>query len=162
VTTSLLTSKAQITRLPHRCNFLRTEALLVPKDTRWDRNLPVAPDREGLIGHAGAVLLRKLADDPVTGGAAPGTASPGRGQRSTCAYAPVSNLSRGALPTSYSHACYADESAMPGIARERDLVVRRTSRIAEGSLLGFTEYLRPDCISNCEPEHIVPAAPYSE
>ena len=32
------------------------------KDTRWDRNLSVAPDAEGLIGHAGAVLLRKLAD----------------------------------------------------------------------------------------------------
>ena len=30
------------------------------KDTRWDRNLSVAPDAEGLIGHAGVVLLRKL------------------------------------------------------------------------------------------------------
>jgi hypothetical protein len=34
----------------------------VPKDTRWDRNLSVAPNGEGLISHAGAVLLRKLAD----------------------------------------------------------------------------------------------------
>ena len=32
------------------------------KDTRWDRNLSVASGRDGLIGHAGAVLLRKLAD----------------------------------------------------------------------------------------------------
>jgi len=32
------------------------------KDTRWDRNLSVASGAEGLIGHAGAVLLRKLAD----------------------------------------------------------------------------------------------------
>ena len=32
------------------------------KDTRWDQNLSVAADAEGLIGHAGAVLLRKLAD----------------------------------------------------------------------------------------------------
>jgi Transposase DDE domain group 1 len=32
------------------------------KDTRWDRNLSVTADAEGLIGHAGAVLLRKLAD----------------------------------------------------------------------------------------------------
>src|SRR6516162_11621386 len=32
------------------------------KDTRWDRNLSVARDADGLIGHAGAVLLRKLAD----------------------------------------------------------------------------------------------------
>ena len=34
----------------------------MPKDTRWDRNLSVTCDGEGLIGHAGAVLLRKLAD----------------------------------------------------------------------------------------------------
>ena len=32
------------------------------KDTRWDQNLSVAPDACGLVGHAGAVLLRKLAD----------------------------------------------------------------------------------------------------
>src|SRR5882757_2700075 len=32
------------------------------KDTRWDRNLSVAPAADGLVGHAGAVLLRKLAD----------------------------------------------------------------------------------------------------
>lgn len=32
------------------------------KDTRWDRNLSVTSDADGLIGHAGAVLLRKLAD----------------------------------------------------------------------------------------------------
>jgi Transposase DDE domain group 1 len=34
----------------------------MPKDTRWDRNLSVTADGEGLTGHAGAVLLRKLAD----------------------------------------------------------------------------------------------------
>ena len=34
----------------------------MPKDTRWDHNLSVTADGEGLIGHAGAVLLRKLAD----------------------------------------------------------------------------------------------------
>src|SRR5216683_1271528 len=44
------------------CNFLRLERSSMPKDTRWDRNLSVAADGEGLIGHAGAVLLRKLAD----------------------------------------------------------------------------------------------------
>jgi hypothetical protein len=32
------------------------------KDTRWDRDLSVAADADGLIGHAGAVLLRKLSD----------------------------------------------------------------------------------------------------
>jgi hypothetical protein len=34
----------------------------MPKDTRWDQNLSVTADGEGLVGHAGAVLLRKLAD----------------------------------------------------------------------------------------------------
>jgi hypothetical protein len=31
------------------------------KDTRWDHGLKVAGEGEGLVGHAGAVLLRKLA-----------------------------------------------------------------------------------------------------
>ncbi|MFE3933424.1 hypothetical protein ACFXPJ_06380, partial [Streptomyces goshikiensis] len=30
--------------------------------TGWDRRLSVAADGKGLIGHAGAVLLRRLAD----------------------------------------------------------------------------------------------------
>ena len=32
------------------------------QDTRWDHRLKVTGEGEGLIGHAGAVLLRKLAD----------------------------------------------------------------------------------------------------
>ena len=32
------------------------------KDTRWDHGLTVTGEGEGLVGHAGAVLLRKLAD----------------------------------------------------------------------------------------------------
>jgi hypothetical protein len=32
------------------------------KDTPWDHGLRVAADADGLAGHAGAVLLRKLAD----------------------------------------------------------------------------------------------------
>ena len=32
------------------------------EDTRWDHALKVTGDGEGLVGHAGAVLLRKLAD----------------------------------------------------------------------------------------------------
>src|SRR5262245_33919078 len=32
------------------------------KDTRWDLNLSVAADAGGLVGHARAVLLRRLAD----------------------------------------------------------------------------------------------------
>jgi hypothetical protein len=34
----------------------------MPEDTRWDRRLAVAADGDGLISHAGAALLRKLAD----------------------------------------------------------------------------------------------------
>ena len=32
------------------------------QDTRWDHGLKVTGEGEGLIGHAGTVLLRKLAD----------------------------------------------------------------------------------------------------
>jgi Transposase DDE domain group 1 len=32
------------------------------KDTPWDHGLTVAAEADGLVGHAGAVLLRKLAD----------------------------------------------------------------------------------------------------
>jgi len=39
-----------------------TGALFVMQDTRWDHGLKVTADGHGLAGHAGAVLLRKLAD----------------------------------------------------------------------------------------------------
>jgi hypothetical protein len=45
-----------------RCNLPKLERSSMAKDTRWDQNLSVAPDACGLVGHAGAVLLRKLAD----------------------------------------------------------------------------------------------------
>ena len=45
-----------------RCNLPELERSSMAKDTRWDQNLSVAPDACGLVGHAGAVLLRKLAD----------------------------------------------------------------------------------------------------
>jgi hypothetical protein len=32
------------------------------KDTSWDRALEIAADGNGLVGHAGVILLRKLAD----------------------------------------------------------------------------------------------------
>src|SRR5260370_21086344 len=40
----------------------RAGALFVMQDTGWDYALKVAGDGEGLVGHAGAVLLRRLAD----------------------------------------------------------------------------------------------------
>ena len=51
----------------------------MPKDMRWDRQLSVTPDGEGLIGHAGAVLLRKLADQAgLTAGLGPALARAGK------------------------------------------------------------------------------------
>ncbi len=44
-------------------------ALFVMDDTRWDHGLKVTGEGEGLTGHAGAVLLRKLADQAGLTGA---------------------------------------------------------------------------------------------
>jgi hypothetical protein len=39
-----------------------TGALFAMQDTRWDHGLRVTGDGQGVVGYAGAVLLRKLAD----------------------------------------------------------------------------------------------------
>src|SRR5256714_4110990 len=49
------------TRLPHHV-ISQAGALFAMQDTRWDHGLNVTGGGEGLVGHAGAVLLRKLAD----------------------------------------------------------------------------------------------------
>ena len=49
-------------RSPHLCNFPETGALFAMQDTRWDHALKVTGGGTGLVGHAGAVLLRKAAD----------------------------------------------------------------------------------------------------
>jgi len=61
----------------------------VSKDTSWDHALSVAADAEGLTGHAGAVLLRKLADQ-VGLTAAPGPARAGKSPLSGRGVVPVS------------------------------------------------------------------------
>ena len=48
-------------RLPHHV-ISRAGALFVMDHTRWDHGLMVTGEGQGLVGHAGAVLLRKLAD----------------------------------------------------------------------------------------------------
>src|SRR5579875_3601064 len=45
----------------HTCH-LQTGALFVMKDTSWDHALEVTADGNGLVGHAGGMLPRKLAD----------------------------------------------------------------------------------------------------
>src|SRR5260370_281637 len=47
----------------------RAGALFVMQDTGWDHALKVTGDGDGLVGHAGAVLLRKLADQAGLTGA---------------------------------------------------------------------------------------------
>ena len=49
-------------RSPHLCSFPETGALFAMQDTRWDHALKVTGGGTGLVGHAGAVLLRKAAD----------------------------------------------------------------------------------------------------
>src|SRR5262249_46927151 len=44
------------------CRFPETGALFAMEDTRWDRALKVTGGGTGLVGHAGAVLLREAAD----------------------------------------------------------------------------------------------------
>src|SRR5690242_8210343 len=51
----------EITRLPHHV-ISQAGALFVMDHTRWDHGLTVTGEGQGLVGHAGAVLLRKLAD----------------------------------------------------------------------------------------------------
>jgi Transposase DDE domain group 1 len=45
----------------HTCNC-QTGALFAMKDTSWDHALEVTADGNGLVGHGGGILLRKLAD----------------------------------------------------------------------------------------------------
>src|SRR5579859_1543575 len=47
--------------IPHHRNF-QIGAPFAMKDTSWDRALEVASGGEGLVGHAGGILLRKLAN----------------------------------------------------------------------------------------------------
>jgi hypothetical protein len=56
-----------------------TGALFAMQHTRWDHGLKVTADGAGLAGHAGAVLLRLLADrSGLTAGLGPALARPGK------------------------------------------------------------------------------------
>ena len=47
--------------LPHHATA-RSGALFAMQDTPWDHGLTVTADAEGLVGHAGGVILREMAD----------------------------------------------------------------------------------------------------
>ncbi|MEU8849754.1 hypothetical protein AB0C70_26775 [Streptomyces sp. NPDC048564] len=49
---------------PAEYQQMRAGTLLVVERTGWDRRLSVVADGKRLVGHAGAVLLRRCADRP--------------------------------------------------------------------------------------------------
>jgi hypothetical protein len=49
-------------RLPHTCNFQAGALFAMQQHNGWDHALKVTADGKGLVGHVGAVLLRKAAD----------------------------------------------------------------------------------------------------
>jgi hypothetical protein len=116
----------------------------VTKDTRWDRNLPVTSDADGLTGHAGAVLLRKLA------GQCGLTAALGRALARAGKF-PL--FGRGVALVSMAVAIVLGATSMSGIAvldhQEQvfgpppsDTTVRRTLELAGGRTLGKTARAR--------------------
>jgi hypothetical protein len=77
----------------------------VMQDTGWDHALKVTGDGEGLVGHAGAVLLRKLADQAGLT-AALGSALARRGK-----FPLVDRVSRGSLTRSGDSQCGGSASS---------------------------------------------------
>jgi len=110
----------------------------VPKDTRWDRNLSVTADADGLTGHAGAVLLRKLADQcGLTAALGKALARAGK----------FPLFDRGVALASMAVAIVLGATSMSDIAlldhQEQvfgpppsDTTVRRTLELADGKTLG--------------------------
>jgi hypothetical protein len=110
----------------------------VTHDTRWDRALKVTGDGEGLVGHAGAVLLRKLADQAgLTAGLGPALARAGK----------FPLVDRGVALVSMAVAIVLGATSMSDIAvlahqepvlgaGPSDTTVRRTLELADPATLG--------------------------
>jgi hypothetical protein len=113
-------------------------ALFVTHDTRWDRALKVTGDGEGLVGHAGAVLLRKLADQAgLTAGLGSALARAGKFPLVDRGVALVSMAVAIVLgATSMSDiAVLAHQELVLGAA-PGDTTVRRTLELADPATLG--------------------------
>ena len=107
------------------------------QDTSWDHALKVTGDGEGLVGHAGAVLLRKLADRAgLTGSLGPALARAGR--------SPL--IDRGIALVSMAVAIALGATSMTDIAllahhapvlggEPSDTTVRRTLELADPRIL---------------------------
>jgi hypothetical protein len=107
------------------------------KDTSWDHALEVTADGNGLVGHAGGVLLRKLADQcGLTAGLGAALAQRGTSPQ----------LSRGMVLASTAIAIAMGATAMAGIevlgqlapvpsAAPGDSTVRRALSLADDRTL---------------------------
>ena len=108
------------------------------KDTRWDQDLSVTAEADGLTGHAGAVLLRKLADQcGLTSALGPALARAGK----------FPLLDRGVALVSVAIAIVLGATSMNDIALldhqqlvfgppPSDTTVRRTLELADARTLG--------------------------
>jgi len=110
----------------------------VTKDTGWDHALKVTGSGEGLVGHAGAVLLRKLADRAgLTGALGPALGRPGRFPLADRGIALVSMAVAIALGATSMNdiALLAHQELVLGAAPS-DTTVRRTLELADPATLG--------------------------
>jgi hypothetical protein len=108
------------------------------KDTRRDHRLKVAGQGEGLVGHAGAVLLRKVADQAgLTGSFGPALARAGKFPLVDRGLALVSLAVAIALGATSMNdiALLAHHAPVLG-AEPSDTTVRRTLELANPATLG--------------------------
>src|SRR5215472_13279918 len=107
------------------------------QDTRWDHGLKVTGEGEGLVGHAGAVLLRKLADQAgLTGALGSALARAGKFPLIDRGIALVSMAAAIALgATSMSDIALLAHHAPVLGAEPSDTTVRRTLELADPAAL---------------------------
>src|SRR5260370_5732234 len=106
--------------------------------TRWDHRLKVTADGQGLAGHAGAVLLRLLADrSGLTAGLGPALARPGKSPQVDRGMTLVSMAAAIALgATSMSDVEVLSQLGPALGAAPSDTTVRRTLELAGPRTLG--------------------------
>jgi len=110
----------------------------VLKDTRWDRDLSVTAEADGLTGHAGAVLLRKLAGQTgLTAALGPALARAGKFPLIDRGVALVSVAVAIVLgATSMRDIALLDHQELVFGAPPPDTTVRRTLDLADARALG--------------------------
>jgi hypothetical protein len=114
------------------------------QDTPWDRALKVTADADGLVGHAGAVLLRKIADGSgLTGWLGPALARAGKSPAVDRGMTLVSMAVAIALGATSMNdvALLAHQEPVFGAAPS-DTTVRRTLELADERTLGKVAKVR--------------------